>query len=128
MPTNVAPPNQGRQHLKTLQLTAQQQQLLLTAMDRAANPHERDIAAVFFFRELRKQFPDGHGVLATIGNGSTPPAKSAYGSISMPFGKHKGKALSEIPVDYLLWCLDNMTALSRHLRQAIEMVVEEAQH
>ena len=46
----------------------------------------------------------------------------------MPFGKHRGKALSEIPVDYLLWCLDNMTALSRHLRRAIETVVEEAQH
>ena len=46
----------------------------------------------------------------------------------MPFGKHKGKALSAIPVDYLLWCLDNMTALSRQLRRAIETVVEEAQH
>ena len=111
-----------------MNLTAQQRQLLLTAMDRAANVHEQNAAAVFFFRELRKHFPDGYGLLATIGNGSAPPAKSAYGSITMPFGKHRGKALSEIPVDYLLWCLDKMTALSRHLRRAIETVVEEAQH
>ena len=111
-----------------MNLTTQQQQLLLTAMDRGANPHERDIAAVFFFRELRKHFSDGYGLLATFGNGSTPPTKSAYGSITMSFGKHRGKALSEIPVDYLLWCLDNMTALSRHLRRAIETVVEESQH
>ena len=60
----------------TLKLTAQQQQLLLTAMDRGGNPHERDTAAAFFFRELRKQFPDGHGLLATFGNGSAPPARS----------------------------------------------------
>jgi hypothetical protein len=33
-----------------VKLTAQQSQLLLTAMDAAANPHERDIAAAFFFR------------------------------------------------------------------------------
>ena len=97
-------------------------------MDRGGNPCERDAAAAFFFRELRKQFPDGHGLLATLGNGSTPPARSVYGSICMPFGKHKGKALSKIPVDYLLWCLDNATALSRQLRRAIETVVEEAQH
>ena len=46
----------------------------------------------------------------------------------MPFGKHKGRALSDIPTDYLIWLLDNATALSRQLRRAIETVVEEAQH
>jgi uncharacterized protein (DUF3820 family) len=24
----------------------------------------------------------------------------------MPFGKHKGKKLSEVPASYLLWCYD----------------------
>ncbi len=29
-------------------------------------------------------------------------------SWTMPFGKHAGKRLAEIPRDYLLWCLDNV--------------------
>lgn len=29
------------------------------------------------------------------------------GSITIPFGKHKDKKLSEIPKDYLSWCADN---------------------
>ena len=97
-------------------------------MDRGANPHEQNTAAAFFFRELRKQFPDGYPLIAVFGNGSAPPTKSPYGAIQMPFGKHKGKVLSAVPIDYLLWALDNMTALCRSLRKAIETVVEEAQH
>jgi hypothetical protein len=111
-----------------LKLTAQQQQLLLTAMDRGANPHEQNTAAAFFFRELRKHFPDGYVLLETFKNGSAPPARSVYGSVVMPFGKYRNTPLSQVPIDYLLWCLDNMTALSRGLRRAIETVVAEAQH
>jgi hypothetical protein len=125
---SVVPNDQGRQHFKTLKLTPRQQQLALTAMDAAASPHEQNTAAAFFFRELRKQFPDGYGLLAAFGNGSPPPARSVYGSVTMPFGKHKGRALSDIPTDYLIWLLDNATALSRQLKRAIETVVEEAQH
>ena len=46
----------------------------------------------------------------------------------MPFGKYRDKALCDIPVDYLLWLLDNATALSRQLRRTSETVVKEAQH
>jgi hypothetical protein len=61
-----------------MKLTLQQRQLLLTAMDARANPHERDIAAVFFFRQLREQFLDGYSLLAELGNGAVSPAKSKY--------------------------------------------------
>lgn len=27
---------------------------------------------------------------------------------AMPFGKHKGTALEDLPSDYLQWCLENL--------------------
>jgi hypothetical protein len=38
---------------------------------------------------------------------------------TMPFGKHKGEYLCEIPADYLRWVLLNCTRISAYLRQAI---------
>lgn len=41
--------------------------------------------------------------------------------MEMPFGKHRGKQLSEIPDSYLMWILDNVESLSPTLRYAIEL-------
>ena len=41
-------------------------------------------------------------------------------TIRMPFGKHKGEELGNIPDDYLFWCLDHCTSMSPSLRKAIE--------
>jgi len=30
------------------------------------------------------------------------------GELKMPFGKHKGVAFKDIPIDYLKWCADNL--------------------
>ena len=38
----------------------------------------------------------------------------------MPWGKHKGKPLKEVPRDYLKWALNNADAMSAELRAAIE--------
>ena len=38
--------------------------------------------------------------------------------MKMPFGKHKGEELSEIPVDYLAWIEENYN-LSDELREGI---------
>ncbi len=46
----------------------------------------------------------------------------------MPFGKHKGKRLDEVPPNYLLWALDNMDRLSPTLRSAMEDVLEVRAH
>ena len=42
------------------------------------------------------------------------------GKVRMPFGKHKGKTLDEIPGDYLMWVLDNTNLDNRPtLKEAI---------
>jgi hypothetical protein len=38
----------------------------------------------------------------------------------MPWGKHKGKPINEIPESYLWWALRNATALDPDQRKAIE--------
>jgi hypothetical protein len=40
--------------------------------------------------------------------------------VTMPFGKWKGHTLDDIPVDYLIWVLDNVETLSPFLRDEIE--------
>lgn len=41
----------------------------------------------------------------------------------MPFGKHKGEMLADIPIEYMEWCLENLDLRPR-LRNAMESTVE----
>jgi hypothetical protein len=41
----------------------------------------------------------------------------------MPFGKHKGKPLAEVPAGYLTWLLENVPDLYPKTREAIEAFV-----
>lgn len=43
-------------------------------------------------------------------NLSAPPDWKGDGSDIWPFGKHEGKAMSDIPTSYLSWCAQNMEA------------------
>ena len=42
----------------------------------------------------------------------------------MPFGKHRGKALNDVPLDYLDWLLDSQT-LYPETRNAIKAYLEQ---
>lgn len=42
----------------------------------------------------------------------------------MPFGKHKGELIAEVPTGYLKWCLDNMENLHDETRRTIETEIE----
>lgn len=55
---------------------------------------------------------------ATGGDGWTDTA--ADGRVRMPFGKHRGRPLDEVPDSYLVWILDNLDLTDRPtLREAI---------
>lgn len=46
----------------------------------------------------------------------------------MPFGKHKGKALANVPAGYLLWIYDNLTLrddLRLYIKRNQEVLVRE---
>ena len=39
---------------------------------------------------------------------------------TMPFGKHKGVPIAELPVDYVRWAIANLTDMDKYLRGALE--------
>src|SRR6266511_5335027 len=45
--------------------------------------------------------------------------------IRMPFGRHRGKLLPDVPFDYLVWGLNTCTNLDPWLRRAIEVELRE---
>jgi hypothetical protein len=58
---------------------------------------------------------------ASITPNDGPPMKTPRDGdyICLPFGKHKGQALSEIPTSYLEWCQENLEDLRPSLADAI---------
>ena len=55
---------------------------------------------------------------------SKPTTPSDDSGFRMPFGKHKGDLITEVPVPYLQWCLDKMDNLHDETRKIIEAEVE----
>ena len=43
--------------------------------------------------------------------------------VVMPFGKYKGWKITDIPIDYIQWALQNMTSLNPSLRNHFESLV-----
>lgn len=41
---------------------------------------------------------------------------------TMPFGKHRGLAIAELPSDYVSWCLKSIDEMDVYLRKALEAV------
>jgi hypothetical protein len=117
-----------------MKLGDQEQKLVLLALDPAAQPGEAANAAVAFFRALKRRYRDGHTLLKELVNSSWQPPPPPprwktttvnYGETIMPFGKHRGKELCMIPVDYLLWVLDNCERLDPYLEEAIRRFLRD---
>jgi hypothetical protein len=58
------------------------------------------------------------------------PAKEyakKYGVERMLFGKHKGTLLSELPIEYVYWMLDNFkwTKWNKELKESFEKIKEK---
>lgn len=80
-------------------LTNTERKLLTLALDPSAAVGEVENSSLMFVASLRKRNMDAYTFLASLSEGS----EDNLGTCRMPFGKHKGKMLREIPIDYLLW-------------------------
>lgn len=49
-------------------------------------------------------------------------------SETMPFGKHRGHRLVDVPTDYLLWCLRECSSMKPWTRDAIRREVDRRQY
>jgi uncharacterized protein (DUF3820 family) len=56
------------------------------------------------------------------GPAQEPPTDAAPASTPMPWGKHKGTPIGQVPRSYMAWCLDNADALQSDIRRAFEFM------
>lgn len=45
--------------------------------------------------------------------------------MNMPFGKHRGKPIAELPASYLVWCLTECEGLNSFVRREMIRVIRE---
>jgi uncharacterized protein (DUF3820 family) len=73
--------------------------------------------------------PQGHKWTESVDRPNAPldaqgvSTSSPVGKVTgmrMPFGKHKGKLMEDIPVDYFEWCLRELEDLSPSLRDEMQ--------
>ena len=86
-------------------LTEKEEKVLRLALDRAAADGEIRNSAAALISMWRNRGISAGDVLIP------PPLTTPdYGLCIMPFGKHKGKALKDVPPDYLEWLHHSLTA------------------
>jgi len=99
--------------------TDKETKLLRLALDGAATDAEASTAAGLLIHILRRRNVRAEEFTAV----ATAPRRTVSIETIMPFGKHKGRALSDIPEDYLVWVLDNCN-LTPRLRTAILVTLQ----
>lgn len=82
-----------------------------------SNAHMDDATVTSAFDDMAPSVDDGNPF--TEDNGASPA-----GDMVFPFGKHKGKHLSEVPKEYMQWCLNNMDRLDPKLRDAMLAMID----
>jgi len=105
--------------------TERETKLIRLAMDKAAHSGERDNCASLLIQSLLKRGVDSEAFIQLSGPRVYEPHKEKkerqfkangkhvcphcqgpdWGRYPISFGKHKGKMLRDIPLDYLQWCL-----------------------
>jgi hypothetical protein len=109
-------------------LTEIEKKILVLAMDSAAENGEAGAAAMKLMELFRKRYSDGYALIKDLEQirvetrvqyryESRP---DPYANFIMPFGKHRGRKLKDIPVDYLEWVLQNFDGLRDATRTVIE--------
>ena len=113
-----------------MNLTDIEKKILVLAMDRSATSGEICLAALKLIELLRKRYASGHDLIKDLEQIKIREEvrfvtvhHDPYGNFIMPFGKHKGQKLKDVPVDYLLWILENYDGLRASTRTVIENFV-----
>jgi hypothetical protein len=115
-----------------MKLSVREKKLLILAFDHAAEVGE----ALGAIRSLAKawitKYPDGYALIQDL----EAPEKivvreriiyrdaNPYGDFELNFGMYRGERLRDIPVSYLIWCLENFENLWPSTRRAIEGYLE----
>jgi Putative quorum-sensing-regulated virulence factor len=120
--------NASSQPWYSIQLSEQQKKLVTVALCPGAHAGEISNAALALIQSLRRQYEDGHQFLKQLETDSPPPkarpAEVDFGSIKMPFGRHKDKSLPEVPVAYLKWFLKTCLRVDPFLRRCIYLYLK----
>lgn len=113
-------------------LTEIEKKILVLAMDRAASDGEIGLAALKLIELLRKRYPSGYELIKDLEQirvetrvryiNETRP--DPYSNFIIPFGKYRGRKIKDVPVDYLLWLLDNFDGLRDQTRTIIECYLD----
>ena len=112
-----------------MKLSDRERKLLIPAFDPAASAGEAVNALRVVFRDWIQKYSDGHTLVKDLESGGTvvPEQRvSPYSDVVLGFGKHRGKCLRDVPVDYLLWVLSNFDDLWPETRKAIERYLKES--
>jgi Putative quorum-sensing-regulated virulence factor len=106
----------------TVRFNSLEQKFIRLGLDPAALGNEVDTSAQMLIRSLRER-----GITAeTFLNGdSSGPAPFDYGGVVMPFGKHKGVKLRDVPHDYLLWVVENIDKRPLLVKQVSEFLKQQ---
>ena len=116
-------------------LTEIEKKILILSMDSAATNGEAGTAAMKLMELFRKRYPSGYELIKDLEQihvetriqyryESRP---DPYSTFIMPFGKYRGKKLKDVPVDYLVWILDNFDGLRDTTRTIIECFLDNEQ-
>lgn len=103
-----------------MELTATETKLLRLGLDDFAHDGEVRNCAVKLFESLRRRKVRADDLLT-----QPNPHRMELGEYRMPFGKFRGRKLSEIDPGYLFWCLGNVTGRP-DVTSAIEGFLKEA--
>jgi len=101
-------------------INAKAYKILTLALHESAIEGEWQAAAVRFFSLMRKDRIEPEQFISLTSN--TNDSTSSY-SFVMPFGKHKGMKIVDVPDGYIVWMFENITPLEP-LKTAIKSEME----